>query len=192
MTQRPLLVIVSGAPGAGKTTLGRTISARLGLPFFSKDVLKEALGDELGTPPDVPGSQRLGLAAYRILFSVAARLLEAGDGVVLESNFRRGRSESELRPLVALADAHLVHCTADESTIRRRYAERFARGDRHPVHLDPQRSDGLAADLAAGMYEPLDLAIPTIVAATDDGYEPALDAIVAFVAAPPPVLVAAR
>ena len=182
-TARPLLVIVSGAPGAGKTTLGRTIATRLCLPFLSKDALKEAIGDELGAPGDVPASQRLGLAAYRILYDVAGRILASGGGTVVESNFRRGVSEPDLRPIVELADARLVHCSAAAATVQARYAERYARGDRHPVHLDAQRADALADDLASGRFEPLDLDVPTIVVATDDGYEPGLEDVLGFLTA---------
>ena len=182
-TARPLLVIVSGAPGAGKTTLGQAISARVGLPFLSKDELKEAMGDELGAPGDVPASQRLGLAAYRILYAVTARILEAGGGAVIESNFRRGVSEPELRAIVELADARLVHCWAPAATVQARYAQRFERGDRHPVHLDAQRLGDLADDLASGRFEPLDLDIPILEVATDDGYEPDLEQVVGFLTA---------
>ena len=179
----PLLVIVSGAPGAGKTTLGRTIASRLALPFLSKDELKEAIGEKVGTPADVPASQRLGLAAYSVLFGMATRILEAGGGAVVESNFRRGQSEPELRFIVALADARLVHCSAAPPTVMRRYAERYQRGDRHPVHLDAQRAGALADDLASGRFEPLDLEVPTLVVATDDGYAPHLDEVVEFLRA---------
>lgn len=189
-TGRPLLVIVSGAPGAGKTTLGRAVSARLGLPFLAKDDLKEAIGDELGAPSDVPESQRLGLAAYRILYDVTARILEAGGGSVIESNFRRGQSEPELRVIVELADARLVHCSAAAETIRARYAARYQRGDRHPVHLDNLRAGALADDLANGRFEPLDLDIPTLEVATDDGYRPGLDQILEFLGAEAAVPVA--
>lgn len=182
-TAQPLLVIVSGAPGAGKSTLGRTISARLGLPFLSKDELKEAIGDELGAPSDVPASQRLGLAAYRILYAVTARILESGGGAVVESNFRRGQSETDLRPIVELADARLVHCSADFTRVQARYAERYQRGDRHRVHLDGLRARALGDDLATGRFEPLDLDVPTLVVATDDGYRPGLDRILEFLGA---------
>jgi predicted kinase len=187
---RPQLVIVSGAPGAGKTTLGRTISAHLKLPFLAKDELKEALGDELGAPRDVPASQRLGLAAYRILYTVTARILESGGGAVIESNFRRGQSEPELRSIVELGDARLVHCSAAAETIQARYAERYRRGDRHPVHLDALRAGALADDLTTGRFEPLDLDVPSLQVATDDGYEPGLDRILEFLGGEARILVA--
>ncbi|MEO7074366.1 MAG: AAA family ATPase [Ktedonobacterales bacterium] len=45
---RPLVVIVSGPPASGKTTLARTVAQEVRLPFFYKDGLKETLFDALG------------------------------------------------------------------------------------------------------------------------------------------------
>jgi 2-phosphoglycerate kinase len=45
---RPLLVIITGPPAAGKTTLGRQLAGALSLPFIHKDGIKEILFDVLG------------------------------------------------------------------------------------------------------------------------------------------------
>jgi predicted kinase len=180
----PNLVIISGAPATGKTTLARRLALDLRLPLLVRDEIKETLADATGTPVDVAASGRLGTGAYAVLYHVTMRLLEAGSSVVIESNFRRGHSEGELRSLVALADAGLIHCTTAPNVVEARYMARYGRGERHFAHRDAERSTALAHDLAAGAFDALDLAIPTLVVDTTDGWRPAYEEIRDFAAYP--------
>jgi predicted kinase len=180
----PTLLIVSGAPASGKTTLARRLASDLRLPLLARDDLKEALADALGAPSDVPASMRLGAGAYAMLYLVAERLIEAGTGVIIESNFRRGVSETELKPLLAWSDAGLIHCKAEPEVVRTRYADRTDRGERHVAHLDTDRAAALAMDLSEGRFEPLNLAIPTLVVDTTDGWHPTYEEIRDFAAFP--------
>ena len=174
----PLLVIVAGAPGAGKTTLATRLATDLCLPLITKDRIKEILGDALGAA-DVAQSQVLGEATYALLYAIAGWLLDARTGAVLESNFWRGTSERALLPLVNRSAAVLVHCHAPATVILDRYLARAARGERHPVHFDHDVLPRLRADIAEGRYEPLELGVPCVSVETADRYDPPYEDILA-------------
>src|SRR6266571_1278188 len=148
----PLLVLVTGMPASGKTTLARQLGAELGLPVLEKDGFKEELYDALGAG-DVEWSQRLGGATYRLLAYAARQLLEAGQPAIIEANFFRGSEPlfSDLPPhqLVQL------HCIAPLEVLLDRYG---ARTGRHPGHLDQMRVVELRDRHASGANGPLELA----------------------------------
>ena len=106
---RPRLVIVSGAPASGKTTLAARLAETLMLPLIVRDELKEVLYDTLGAP-DRPASRRLGAPAFELLYHVAERLLDASVGAVLEAHFVLEYSQARLTPLIARARAVVIHC----------------------------------------------------------------------------------
>ncbi len=68
-------MIVSGAPGAGKSTVAGPLAAELSFPSLSKDVIKETLFDQLGhvAEDERRSSQQLGGASMELLWRVPQR-----------------------------------------------------------------------------------------------------------------------
>jgi predicted kinase len=133
--QRSIL-LVSGAPASGKSTLARALARIFNYPLISKDAIKESLFDSLGaalgkhleTPAEL--SRLLSNAAMEVLWSLAPDCPQ----VILEANFRP-RSDYERKRISAFEGRKLevyCHCTLEEAS--RRFRERATRADRHPAH----------------------------------------------------------
>ncbi|AZI57461.1 shikimate kinase [Nakamurella antarctica] len=95
MAGRPLVVLV-GAPGAGKTTVAAALSRRLGVPFRDTDRdIEKAAGRDI---PDIFTND--GEAAFRALETQALRtalaehdgILSLGGGAILAEENRRALS----------------------------------------------------------------------------------------------------
>lgn len=133
---KTMLIIVSGPPGAGKTTLASALSELLGLPLLTKDGLKEALFDSLGWN-DRAWSQSLGAASFELLYRLIDSQLKAGVPLIVEANFKPAAAER----LAKLLKAHAVFpvqvaCTAREDVLDARVRARWQSGKRHPGHDD--------------------------------------------------------
>jgi predicted kinase len=89
--ERALLVVVSGLPGTGKTTLSTVLAERIGAVALSRDMARQQIGARLA-PVDrvftrLTGRHRRGLQkkAERRLLMAAARELAAGHPVIVEA-----------------------------------------------------------------------------------------------------------
>jgi predicted kinase len=149
------IIVVAGVPGSGKTSLARPLARRLAVPLVSKDVIKEALFDALGTG-DLEWSQRLGRGAHRVMYAIAADL---GCGV-LESHFWPGVSEADLRALRRPLIQIYCRCPIDVAVAR--YLRRVDAPNRHRGHLPEHQTDEAIEQWRSVEPVPLALDAPLI------------------------------
>jgi predicted kinase len=152
------LVIVTGPPASGKTTLGRALAERLRMPFLYKDGIKETLFDTLGWS-DREWSRKLGAATYALLFHLVEMELAAGRSLVVESNFdadRDGPRFLELRDRYGFRSVQ-VYCVADGAVLLERFRSRAETSARHPGHVEVANIAEFEQALLRGRLDPLPL-----------------------------------
>jgi predicted kinase len=137
------IVLVSGAPGSGKTTLAGRLAESLEMNLIGKDLIKETLWDVFDPPGgDLDWSRRLGAAAMEVIWTLAAQSRRA----VLEANFRP-HSEYEKAKLCSLSAKLVeVHCWCPPEVARERYERRAAQPAHHPAHVTPTLDSALLAE----------------------------------------------
>ena len=153
------LILITGMPGTGKSTLAGSLARHLRVPLICKDTIKEPLLDVIGAI-DRAESRRLSDASFAVMFSLARGCLRAGTDLILEGNFRPGEHESALSALIDDANATdrnnddtangvrvtQILCRAPEHVRIARLKARSTDPSRHPGHRDAD----LAVDDTAG------------------------------------------
>jgi predicted kinase len=164
----PQFVIMSGPPAAGKTSSAPALADALGFPLFAMDRIKERLADAIGPHASSLAAQ-LGDAATLQLVALATDVLAAGQDVMIEGFFRAEHLEPMLAPLVAKAQAVLVHVWADDALLMERFRQRALRHERHWIHGDVALIASLQPVLPDDMRRPLDLGIARVFVDTSHG-----------------------
>jgi len=132
-----LIVVVTGPPCAGKTTLAKRLAEQLELPLLTKDGVKELLFDSLGWK-DREWSKQLSNATYAVMYHFAEMLLAARIAFILESNFRTEQATPRFLELQTSYPFNLLQvvCNTAPATLLARYRFRAETSERHPGHVD--------------------------------------------------------
>ncbi len=166
---RPVLILVTGLPCTGKSTLAKRLARDLGLPLVSRDDIKEVLFDNLGWK-DRDWSKKLGIASWHLLYYFVDLLLATRQSFVVENYFKPDFDTQKFRDLRARYDYHAlqIRCTTDGETLFERFKRRSESGERHRGHTDHQNHAEFEQQLRAGTCDMLDIGGETLDVDTTD------------------------
>ena len=187
----PLLVLIGGKPGTGKSTLAQQLAQpeQLGLPLLSRDAIKVGLVETyaLAAPTAdreiIESDERRAIivpTSFNLFYETITMWLRAGVSLIAEHAYT-ARSEATINHWIPLAQAVLIECHTAADEARRRF---FAREQQDPRHL-PRRLAAMAERITLGTdpwstETPLRLAVPTLRVDTTEGYQPAIEEIANF------------
>ena len=170
-----MVIVISGPPGSGKTTLAHRVAAAVGCPAICRDEIKEGMVH--ATPAFVAGpADPLSIRTLATFFDVIGLLISRGTTVVAEAAFQDRLWRPGLAPLAESADIRIIHCTVSPEVAHARIASRAASNPLRKAHEDGERP----AETRLTSFDPISLPVPTLTVDTTEGYSPALPEITTF------------
>ena len=184
MDNQPKCVVVTGRPGAGKTTLAGKLSKFLHLPMLSRDEIKEGYVNSFGVSHEqLPANTNK--QVNDVFFSSTKLFLESNVSILVEAAFQHAVWEQFIPRWLQISQVYILVCEVGAELSARRHLDRgmkdasrtFYHGD-HRVRVFQETGEFLMP----GDYIPPHFdGLPTMQINTADGYTPDLDAIKEFI-----------
>lgn len=180
--KKPLLVVVTGSPASGKSTLAHILADKVACPLISRDKLKEGLLNTLQTT-HTQLDKPVDLLIYESFFETIDLLVSKGISLIAEAAFQDKLWRPKLLSLLDKADVKIVICASNPSLLKSRFANRLRiNPDRERYHGDGSlhvRHEAFTALIEN--YQPVKMDVPTLEVDTSENYRPAVEEIVRFI-----------
>ncbi|GFZ83214.1 hypothetical protein GCM10011403_28420 [Pseudohongiella nitratireducens] len=160
------VIVVSGSPASGKTTVAQWLASKINIPLLSKDDYKERLFDKFGID-DRAWSKRLGKISFNQLCRDVRCHVARGNSFILESAFRSDDGEALSEMLISRPVIH-AHCVIPPSLALTRFRIRARTQGRHKGHADETNLKELSLILEEEKFEPSIINSQLILVPSDD------------------------
>lgn len=179
---KPILIVVTGRAGSGKTTLAERLSREWYLPLVSRDRIKEGYVHTQGmSHDDLPDNANL--IATNAFFDTLNFMLDRGISCIAEAAFQHKIWSEYLPALAEKAVIHIIICRIDAELALERFLKRGAEA---PLRLHFHGDKGVKMAMSGvtpvpGTYEEPHIALPTCHVDTTNGYTPSISEIARFI-----------
>lgn len=127
----PLVILLAGLPGTGKSTLARKLARRYKLEHISTDSVRKRIFRDVRRDNFGKGSysNKQRMVVYDTIYYVLYTLLKHGVGCVLDGTFYQDQMRAKIGRICARFNAKyiLVMVTCPEEIINKRFEEREKR-----------------------------------------------------------------
>ncbi len=158
------IILITGAPGTGKTTLARTVAESLNLPLVSRDDIKAVILDSLGWG-DRDWSKKIGKLSYQLMDYVIQGHLDAQNSLIVESAFNPQFENAKFKQWQDKYNFSCIQifCYASNEVVLERWSTRASHDKDHPSYTEGQEGlEDLKAGLSSGAYDALEIKGSTI------------------------------
>lgn len=178
---KPLLIVVTGRPASGKTTLSHILSKEIKCPLLSRDQLKEGyLNSHRSHHNDLSPTALQDV--YKAFFQTIELLLSHKISLVAEAAFQDKLWQPALNPLIQLAEIRIIVCEIAPDLAWTRFTSRLAADPgREKFHGDSAELSQHPDKSLISIYQAPNLPVPTLTVDTTDQYTPDIGTITKFI-----------
>jgi predicted kinase len=176
---KPLLVVITGRPASGKSTLAHILAKEIKCPLVSRDELKEGYINTTGLHHNELNNSSA-LHVYDTFFKVIDLLTSKGISIIAEAAFQDKLWKPKLLNLSGKAKIKIIICKTSSHLTKARFNERLLKEpDREKFHGDNLVKEN--GGLLTNSYDAPNINAPTLEVDTTDGYNPQIEEITSFI-----------
>lgn len=124
------LIIITGAPASGKSTIAQNVSKITGIPYFSKDEFKIELFEKYGFN-NHDEKKKLSIQGENMLKNTISEHIDSDKDIIIDNNFKNFDAVREAISAHKNCTVICIMLKADYSVLAERYNLRISSGNRH-------------------------------------------------------------